>query len=648
MKEKKYKRILKKEDFISWDKTKKVPSNVEKKINGIPWIKWGLDNEYNLFLNTLLAQSPSHSGIINSKIYYLTAGGYTITPKVKTAENELNIKLFEANGVSDYNLSELLVDFFRDSELYDQYAIKGKWDFRGEKPAYLEHVNADDIRVNENESLYFYSKNWSSRDQTNETTGFKIYKPVDLNNRVGEFLIWVKGNCKKTEKGEYSKYPIPIYNGAIESIMTQIEYKKFRLNEVFNGYKIGTIVTFPNPTFDTTEDEDEFVDNIKNGATANNASGGVAVVFTEGEGNDKPEVIQLNGNDLDKRYESTEQTVIDMIMTAHSVTTPALFGIRVPGSLNTQELEIGFEIFKKTYVTARQQSINTTLTWILKKLYNIDAEFKMNLPPPIIGNADESNLQAITLSELNPVLTAKVLENITGNEARALAGYKPIEEDPLLEEEMSATDPILRAFAKVGKKKSIYILHESNRVPQEALSDWFDTSENEIREKLKTQKLYMATLLNENQKNVLKLLNDGNTPTAISKALNLPVGDVMNIYNELSKKGLVKKNGDLSESGKKYLDVNEIPADKFEIRYSYELRPDAPKLSKKGTGESRPFCKKLMELDRLYTREEIDLIGVQIGRNVWQYKGGWYTNPDNDKHTPWCRHNWLQQIVILK
>lgn len=74
------------------------------------------------------------------------------------------------------------------------------------------------------------------------------------------------------------------------------------------------------------------------------------------------------------------------------------------------------------------------------------------------------------------------------------------------------------------------------------------------------------------------------------------------------------------------------------IRYSYEWNEDVPN-EEKNTLEhpSRPFCKKLMELKRLYTRFDIEQISQRLGYSVWDRKGG------DD-----CRHRWVSQIVVKK
>jgi hypothetical protein len=48
----------------------------------------------------------------------------------------------------------------------------------------------------------------------------------------------------------------------------------------------------------------------------------------------------------------------------------------------------------------------------------------------------------------------------------------------------------------------------------------------------------------------------------------------------------------------------------------------------------------------VFTRQEIDFISSQEDRNVWLYRGGWYSDPDKPRPTPFCRHIWVQELVI--
>jgi len=85
-------------------------------------------------------------------------------------------------------------------------------------------------------------------------------------------------------------------------------------------------------------------------------------------------------------------------------------------------------------------------------------------------------------------------------------------------------------------------------------------------------------------------------------------------------------------------DVSKSKKTQISIKYSYEWHEDVPD-EEKDTLEnpSRPFCKKLMELNRHYTRYDIEQISERLGYSVWERKGG-----------DGCRHRWVSQIVVKK
>ena len=81
----------------------------------------------------------------------------------------------------------------------------------------------------------------------------------------------------------------------------------------------------------------------------------------------------------------------------------------------------------------------------------------------------------------------------------------------------------------------------------------------------------------------------------------------------------------------------------FIIRYSYEVRPgEGPEL----LPTSRPFCQKMVKLDRFYSRQDIQKVSGILGYNVFERVGGyWNDGGVIKKH---CRHFWKANIVIKK
>ena len=648
--------------FSDHRRSKLVPEGEEVLVNNRPYVNWGKKNDYPLFLNGLYEDSPSQTGIINGKTYYMTAGGYTITTTIVDQQLSQLVALFEKNEATDYNLQDLLNSVTLDFELYNGFAIRGKWNMDGTRPAFIEHIGFDDIRTNKHHDRFFYSDDWTDSNQSFEKTGFREIPSVDFNNKKGEFIIYYVGASKKVRKGGKRTYPSIPYAGCIKSLLSQIGMQAYHYYEIQNGFKSGTIINLPSSKPKTQNDQALIADRIKSGAVNEEEAGGVVVLFSEGA-TEPPTILSLSGNDLDKRYLQTEVSVANTILMCHSITTPSLFGMVVAGQLgNSTELENGFNIFKNTYVKSRQKAINDVIDYIMNNLYQIKGEFKLNLPPDLFASVeveDTNNAVSIAINSMSPLVANKLLDNLTVNEIRALGKLPKIEGGDELPtsapmpsvapvETMASQDPILKALLKCGRKREGFIFKSSSSVPHEVDNDWFDSSEKELLEAVHNEKHFFATILTEFQKNVLALVNDGQDVKSVATALDKSVGEVMDAYNELSQKGLIKKNGELTAIGRKYLDSVEVDANKFEIRYSYELRTNAPKLSKNGIGESRPFCKALMDAERMYTRDEIDQISIAVDRNVWAYRGGWYHNPNTKQNTPYCRHQWVQSVVIKK
>ena len=112
---------------------------------------------------------------------------------------------------------------------------------------------------------------------------------------------------------------------------------------------------------------------IKGRSQALEDAGEIIITFSNGK-DQAPEVHQLNGNDLDKRYEILQNSVQQNILVAHSITSPKLFGIIQEGSFNSAEALELFEIFKNSYIDMRQRR----LEWMLNKMVELSGVFWQN------------------------------------------------------------------------------------------------------------------------------------------------------------------------------------------------------------------------------------------------------------------------------
>jgi hypothetical protein len=620
-----------------------LPLPVEKQKRGETHISWGEDNLYPQFLVSLYYNCSINQGIINSKVKYISSSGLDsdTTDKAKW-------ELIKKNGNAPYSLDEIAVMLANDQEILNSFAVLFKknpiskfWD--------AHHIPVELIRKSSNEDYYEYSENWKERNQSEEKTGYKLIKSIDsLSLEDKEVLLYVSAKSKqhlvddRTKQLTKSVYPIPSYSGCISSILASVEMNYFRYSEVVNGFKGGTIINVPTGEPNNQDEKKKIVAKLKGESSDRDKQGGIVVTFSKSQ-ETAPSVVQINGNNLDQRYLLTQESIVDEIMVGHSVINPALFSVKTAGQLGgTAELETAYSIFMNNYAQDRQKTITDALEYAHYTLNNfVGGIFFIPKPLQLTQQPDSKSIVADSLNKMSPLLANAVLRNLTINEQRALAGLQPIpngdtlNNNPLAPTQMSSEvdeNVVLSWFNELGttEYKEIY--------SQEMKSfENLDMSEKELLSKYK-----FADTLSADQNRIIELINNGESYGAIVKAIDKGATYVSKQLIELEKLGMIK-GFELTPQGKS--NVGNVD---FRVVYQYRERTDAPPLKEGGT--SRPFCKALLAAKKVFTREEIDMITARlkaagIDRNVWEYKGGWYTNPNTGVHTPSCRHTFFQVVI---
>jgi len=651
--------------MISLSMSKQYVKPVEQKDKQRGFIKWGLKNDYPFFLIELLQGSAWHQGILKNKTFYIAGNGLEVTSGDATR--------FLANPFSDFDMNEISQRLTFDFELFGGMAVKGTWNREGTAVVKWEYLPIDMCRLSEDERTLFISDNWSAMRQTPEDTNFRSLTALDERNPEGSFFLYYKEPAKQA-KDELGIYPKPPYVGGITAIQTDVDISKFHMYEIQNGFKAGTLINLASGEPETAEEERKIKEQIKGRTQSVEDAGEIIITFSNGS-QDAPSVLSLTGNDLDERYQMTEKSVQQNILVAHSVVAPSLFGIAPQGSFNAAESADLFEIFKLTYVNARQKQIEWLINY-MAKLSGAMATLKLVDVSPL-SSADAPAAQAtapagdipanetqvdVAKSALNGAQIASLVEVVANIKAGILtpdsalqiimASFPTIDEAQarkivgLPSQMLSACShdhsfsiDELQVFSEYGDDKDNYKIIKSTPI------EW-DTPSEQI---FSNEPMLFATVgeivigLGDLEKNVLQMLNDGEDATAIAQANNRTLGEIAKIIDELSTLEVYQK-GNVTSLGESVLQEIEAPIAQYEVRYSYEVRIDVPPVKT----QSREFCTRLINLNRLYTREEIERISQRVDRDVWKYRGGWYTNPDTGRSTPWCRHLWNQQLVIKR
>ena len=626
---------------------------VEEQDRMLGFIKWGKKNDYPYFLVDLYNGSAWHQGIIKNKTHYIAGGGIEVVTG--------NLQRFLDNAYSDFTMDEIIEQLAFDYELFGAFAVKGTWNKEGTRVVRWEYLAIDMIRISSDERMYYLSDDWTVQQQSAEKTNLRTIPALDENNKTGSFIIYYKDPSKKGRK-EQGVYPKPPYNGGITAIQTDCDISKFHMYELQNGFKSGTMITFMDGFPETQEEAESFKNQIKGPASNIENSGDIIITFAP-SADQAPKVESLTGNDLDKRYESLESSVQQNILVAHAVVAPSLFGVAPEGSFNAAESAELFEIFKKTYVDTRQKR----LEWMLNEMIKLSGD---------VGTVKLKDVKPIGVAETAPTAAQPVAQDSSFNrqDINALMDVVAKMNDGKISSE-SALTIIMTTYPHIDEIQARKIVGMTSS-PQQMSSCKFEHQDDEIgyfaqygevadnfevfatfpiawdtpsEEVFTKQDHIFATIgeisaeLNDFDKNVLKMIGDGEDSNAIAKALNTNIEDIAKSMAKLMKWEVITK-GEVTDLGKSLVRQEDIPIERFEVRYGYRTRLDVPP-AKSG---SRQFCERLMSLNRLYTKDEINTISGRVDRDVWRYRGGWYTNPDTQVSTPWCRHEWIQQLVVKR
>jgi hypothetical protein len=160
---------------------------------------------------------------------------------------------------------------------------------------------------------------------------------------------------------------------------------------------------------DSQEERDYIYAQLKQQYSGSTQAGNVFIIFNR----DKEtgvELMPLQLNDSDARYEALMEIVRNNIMSGHNVVGPALFGISTPGALSARtELDIALEILMNTEISPNQKLICETLQRVLK----LDFMPELTTTSPVQFIFSESVMKEI----------------LTQDELRELISYPPLTDD---------------------------------------------------------------------------------------------------------------------------------------------------------------------------------------------------------------------------
>lgn len=589
----------------------KQPEYREKKGEG--YIQYGDRNDYPNYLVELFNKSAKHNAIVRNKVHYITGNGWTGSGEA---------------FIESPNRSESLDDLTRkvslDMELFGGAFMEVIWGIG--KVSEIWHCDYTKFRTNKDNTQFWYKEDWKDSKEK-----YEVYPAFNPKNPQGKQILYLK-----EYRPNGGVYTLPSYFGALNYIESDIEVSKHVLGNAKTGFSASKLITLPNG--EPSPEEQRVVHNkFKN--TYTGADGIKYMLAFVNDASRKPIVDDLGQSDLTKEDFGQVDTLIQTnIFSGHQVTTPSIFGIAVAGQLGTRtEMRDGYEIFKNTYVNGKQMFLESAFN-MLAGYAGYPEDLKI-IPTEPVG---------IEFSEA-AILQLAPKEWIIEKLGIDISKYQPQVNPEINTVQFEDQDFDFSTLDDLGEDEDNFNVWRKKSVFEEQI---------------------LFADVSQLQANVLDLIAKDKriTPEIIAQVLKEEIGVIKRIMSLLAEKGYIAVKDiivgegidsnvvterNLTEPLKDIVEKIKPQTTEFLIRYSYEWRKGFNDSDKP---TSRPFCKYLMSQKqsdgkkKMYSRAEIEQMTARLGYSVWDRGGGWYTVKGSKpaKHTPFCRHEWKENLVTRK
>jgi hypothetical protein len=647
----------------------KQPEYKEKKGEG--YMQYGQNNDYPQYLLDLFNKSAKHNAIIRGKVNYIVGNGWA-------GEEALVKKVNREESLNDLTKKVAL-----DLELFGGAYIQVIWSVMGGQVAELWHCDYTKIRTNKDNTQFWYKDDWKA---TRNQEKAEIYNAFNPANPQGVQILYVK-----EYRPGMNVYSLPGYFGALNYIESDVEVSKHVLGNAQTGFSASKLITLPNG--EPSPEEKRLVsrqfDNMYTGA-----DGKKYLLAFVNDLTRKPIVDDLGASDLTKEdFGRVDELIQTNIFSGHQITSPDLFGIAVPGQLgNRQQLRDSYEIFNNTYVRYKQMQIEGVFN-MLAQYTDVKVELKLQPVDPIGIDFSENVILQVAPKEwileklgIDPTQYGIVAETEQPMAASPLSVNEHIK--GLKGREWQNMQRIIRDFnkGKITREQASSMLKGGYALSDEEVSTWLGAEELEFNEAdfqvffefgedrsgyevFKSKSRFnddadfeMFADVSQLQSNILDLIVKDKriTPEVIADTLKEDIGAVKRVIDLLIEKGFIKTSEVKQGKG---IDSNVIierqltapigqiveaikpQTTQILIRYSYEWKAG---FNDGDLDTSRPFCKYLVTANKFYSRSEIETMSARLGYSVWDRRGGWYTLPGTNTHSPSCRHEWKSNIVKRK
>ena len=679
------------------------PIFTEKKNKG--YVEFGELNNYPEYLLSLYNESPKHGAIVKSKSTYIFGRGFEDKGKANSRGESWN---------------DILKKCIKDDELFRGYYLQVIWNRIGQISE-VYHIDFSKVRVAKDLNCFYIKNDWLDwKEKAREYPQFSTQNPTGSQ-------IYYKREYNPTSE----VYPLPSYFQGLNMIESDIEVSRHILGNAKQGFVGSTLINLNNGDPINEEHKGEVEKGLLKKFTGDTGKR-VVIMFNKSKEN-SADIQNLGTTMLTKEdFTNINNLIQQEIFASHQITSPQLFGIKTEGQLGGRtEIRDAYENFNNTYVAERQDEFNQIFTdfrnlkgevgeFNIVPLEPLKFEFTESImsqnltkdeirvlmgKEPLDANIKtQAQIISDNINSLSPLVANKVLESMSPDEIRSLAGLVPkaittdanglpIATTPV-DVPMQANDSIknlsgrqyqnvMRIVRQFGNGKltkeqaglmlkngfgftdndiNVFLGLDDNPLTDDEVQKFSMSEDDRMIEHFENcgtydfnevgfDRINFEEDLTQTQASVLDLITkDKNiTPEVISQNLKIDKELVDEILNDFIKKKIIEVAESKVNETPKYKvlkTVSELGGEpkttKLFIRYKYDWIAG---FDDSDLVTSRRFCVKMREMSnagKSWSRSDIETLSERLGYSVWERRGGWYGDSFS------CRHKWSSKLMVAK
>ena len=317
--------------------THEIPKYKCVSAKNAPYVKWGEDNNFPDYLFELFKNSSQMAAIILQMKNYVLGNGLTSNFYLKIVNRKL--ETFENF------IDKLVFDYL----LYGGFAfqiIKNKLG----QIAELNHLDFKYIRVDEDETKVFFSKDWSKGRRTP-----LVYDRWDVNSNSSNSVFYYKGHLTR------ECYPMPFYISCLTSLEISTQIGDFHLNNLLNGFSPSCIINFNNGSNISEDVQDEIEEAVKEKFCGTENASKILLSFND-DLTHKTTFERLADDGMIDKYNNLQQTTEKDIFRAFRMNKLLLGDGSDNTGFNKQAYLESFALYNKSVIEPIQRELENVLS----------------------------------------------------------------------------------------------------------------------------------------------------------------------------------------------------------------------------------------------------------------------------------------------